>query len=276
WELGRVYIDSAATGFKGNVHVIIPPGQGAVGERTACMRCFYPVQPADDAGAAACTLPGHARTREHCILKGEEMFIRERGAVEDYTAEDLVEIAELARRTSVESPYLDEQTFTAPEVENVVKNKLPAIITVNAVVASILSHEVLKALHRIYERDIGPLLDPPYLEYSARYGIFTPMGIEPDEGCPVCGTGAGVGTLTVTTPTVGGLLEALSGMGIAADGALVTRALDGTVVSRPGGGGDGTPLADLGVSDAERIRVTYREDGERRSVVLEVAVEEDR
>jgi len=269
WRLGKVYIDSAATGFKGNVQLIIPPGAEDVGPRTACLKCFYPVPPADGAAEAACTIPGHARTREHCIIRGEEAFIREHGKRDEYTVEELGRIAVLAHDASVESPHTDEWTFTAPEVENVLMNKLPSVITVNAVVASIQSHEALKVLHRIRGRDIGPPMDPTYIEYSSRYGIFTPVEIGIDPACGACSRGA-ADELPLASWTLGGLLDALDGMGVPAVKALVTRTADGAVVSNFGKGEMDTDLAEMGVRAGECLRISYRAGDERTSIEITV------
>jgi len=271
WRLGRVYIDSAATGFKGNVQIIIPPGAENVGDRTACLKCFYPVPPADGAAEAACTVPGHARTRDHCIIKGEEAFIKRNGKRDGYSIGELGAIADLAHGASVESPHTDEWTFTAPEVENVLMNKLPSVITVNAVVASIQSHEALKVLHRIKGRDIGPPMDPTYIEYSSRYGIFTPVEIEIDPACQTCSRVAG-DELPLASWTLGGLLDALDGMGVPAAKALVTRTSDGVVVSNFGRGDMGGDLGKMGVKAGESLRISYKADGERTNV--EVTIKE--
>ncbi len=271
WRLGKVYIDSAATGFKGNVQVIVPPGVENVAERTACLKCFYPIPPADGAAAAACTVPGHARTRDHCIIKGEEAFIKAHGKREEYSVEDLEIIAGLAHDASVDSPHTDEWTFTAPEVENLLMNKLPSVITVNAVVASLQSHEALKVLHRIKGRDIGPPMDPTYIEYSSQYGILTPVEIEIDPACQSCSRTAG-DELPLASWTLGGLLDAIDGMGVPAEKALITRTSDGAVVSNFGKGDVEADLAGVGVRSGDGLRISYKVDGERTSI--EVTVKE--
>jgi molybdopterin/thiamine biosynthesis adenylyltransferase len=238
WRLGKAYIDSASTGFKGNIQIIIPPNADVVGPRTPCLKCFYPIPPGDGAAEAACTVPGHARTREHCIIKGEETFVKEKGRREDYSISDLETIADMAHQASVDSPHTEEWTFTAPEVENVIMNKLPSVITVNAVVASV-------------------------------YGLFTPVEIGIDPNCQVCSRGV-ADEVGLESWTLGGLLDAIDGLGIPAAKALVTRTADGAVVSNFGKGEVTADLEGIGVKRGDSLRVTYPSGSERASIEITI------
>lgn len=266
-RLRKVYIDGAATGFRGNVQVIVPDGLEQVGKRTPCMRCLYPVPPSDDTGSVACTLPGVARTREHCVLKGEEIFVRKTGKNADYTLDDLKTIAKLARDVSVQSPYLDEQTFSPAEVENIVKNKLPSIVTVNAAISAILSHEVLKALHRLHGGDIGPLMNPPYVEYSASYGLLTQIEMKIDPTCPVCSVPPELSELQVSDLSIKTIMESLEGEGIPVRDAVITRALDGRVLATFGS------ISSSEVRNREIIRITYQDPEGRHQREYQVVLE---
>ncbi len=272
--LGKVYIDSASTGFKGNVQVVVPDDLDVVGDPTPCFRCFYPVPPSDDMWAPACTVPGEARNRAHCILKAEEEYISDHGKKDEYTPDDLTEMAEIARQVSIRSPHLSEEHFKAGDVENTLGNKLPALITVNAVVSAILSHEVLKVLHRIHGHDIGPSIDPSYLEYNAEYGIFTPLEIKRDPECPVCGASEEIEEVLLSGgASIDDLSTALSGYGIEVRKALVTRSLNGALLWPPGKVPDGA-ISDLGLEGSEILRFTYtNSDGQRGQKEIRITME---
>ena len=85
FDLSIPYVDGAATGFKGNILVIIPEGCGIAGEETPCLRCFFPIPPADEKVWVACSIPGQPRSREQCILKAEDEFVKEHGIHKEYS-----------------------------------------------------------------------------------------------------------------------------------------------------------------------------------------------
>jgi hypothetical protein len=66
---------------------------------------------------------------------------------------------------------------------------MPAIQTINAIISSIQSHEILKLLFKVNGGDIGPIMNPPYLNYNGIYGIFDYLDIAKDPNCLHCGEG---------------------------------------------------------------------------------------
>ncbi|UCF08596.1 MAG: ThiF family adenylyltransferase, partial [Thermoplasmata archaeon] len=110
-ELSKPYVDGAATGFKGNVQIIIPDGCGAVSEPTPCLKCFFPIPPADERVYVACSIPGQPRSREQCMLKAEDEFVKERGIHKEYAPNDLQEMAGIASKLSEDSPHCDAEHF---------------------------------------------------------------------------------------------------------------------------------------------------------------------
>ncbi|UCE72812.1 MAG: ThiF family adenylyltransferase, partial [Methanomassiliicoccales archaeon] len=215
YELGIPYVDGAATGFKGNVQVIIPEG-GSIEKETPCLRCFFPIPPADEKVYVACSIPGEPRSREQCILKAEDEFVKEHGIHKEYSRDELDTIASIASRLSRKSPHTEAEEFVAEEVENIIENKIPSILTVNAVISGIVSHEVLKILHKLKGHRIGEIMSPPYLEYSSEYGIFTPIEISKDENCAVCGKKRVKLRLNMKkNSTLGDRVDALKGKGMA-------------------------------------------------------------
>jgi molybdopterin/thiamine biosynthesis adenylyltransferase len=258
-ELSIPYVDGAATGFKGNVQVIIPADSEISGEQTPCLRCFFPIPPADEKVYVACSIPGEPRSREQCILKAEDEFVKEHGIHKEYSNIELVEIAAIAHKLSKESPHTNEERFIPEEVENVIKNKIPSILTVNAVISGIVSHEALKIIHKLKGHDIGEIMFPPYLEYSSAFGIFTSVELTKDENCPVCGEKRAKLHLRMgKDSTLGDLLSALRKEGVALpERALITKVIDGSVILAPNQKIQDKKLVTLSIQNHDILRATY-------------------
>jgi ubiquitin-activating enzyme E1 C len=258
-ELCIPYVDGAATGFKGNVQIIVPHGCGFETEPTPCLRCFFPIPPADEKVYVACSLPGQPRSREQCMLKAEDEFVKEHGVHKLYSQEDLRVIAQIAHDLSKESPHTPEEDFSPEEVENVIENKIPSILTVNAVISGIVSHEVLKILHKQKDHSIGEIMSPSYLEYSSEYGIFTPIEIAKDENCPICGKKEKKLLLVLkSNSTLDDLRVALNENGVdIGDMALITKVIDGTVIMAPGQDVLDKKLKELSIQNHDILRATY-------------------
>jgi molybdopterin/thiamine biosynthesis adenylyltransferase len=258
-ELGIPYIDGAATGFKGNVQVIIPENSGISGAWTPCLRCFFPIPPADEKVWVACSIPGQPRSREQCILKAEDEFVKIHGIHKEYSNIELKKIASIAHKLSIESPHTNEEIFIPEEVENVIRNKIPSILTVNAVISGIVSHEILKIIHKLKGYDIGEIMSPPYLEYSSAFGIFTPVELTRDENCPVCGKPITKLRIRVNkNSTLSDMLLALKKKGIdLPQTALITKVIDGRVILAPNQDVQNKKLTTLSLQNHDILRATY-------------------
>jgi molybdopterin/thiamine biosynthesis adenylyltransferase len=263
-ELSKPYVDGAATGFKGNVQVIIPKGCDIAPNPTPCLRCFFPVPPADEKVYMACSIPGEPRSREQCILKAEDEFVREHGIRKEYSESDLESIAHKASEFSATSPHTQPEEFLPEEVENIIKNKIPSILTVNAVISGIVSHEVLKIIHRLEHLDIGELMSPPYIEYNSWYGIFTPVEIARDENCAVCGRERVSLVLEMKSDSIlNDIFNSLRKEGFDLPNAvLLTRVIDGNVISAMGQDSKTRNLNKLGIKNRDILRATYASQGE--------------
>ncbi len=259
FQLCKPYVDGAATGFKGNVQVIIPNGCIIGLPPMPCLRCFFPVPPADEKVYVACSIPGQPRSREQCILKAEDEFVKEHGVHKEYSDAELEKIATIAQHLSEESPHTKAETFIPEEVENVIENKIPSILTVNAVMSGIVSHEVLKILHRLKGSDIGEIMTPSYLEYNSEFGIFTPVEISKDENCAVCSKGRVELRVRMKKDSqLDDLFFALAAEGIdLPDTALITKVFNGAVIHAPNQGGQHRSLEELSIQNHDILRATY-------------------
>ncbi|TFG07133.1 MAG: hypothetical protein EU539_05860 [Promethearchaeota archaeon] len=185
--------------------------------QTPCYRCLVPVPPADDKLVAACTLKGIPRNRNHCVIKAEVDFEKKYDHKPDLDDDDDVlklkdlaqeELEKLRRRIFNENVPPEkkdqltseeieewkqniEETFGPDykfeEMENILGNKIAAIQTVSSVIASIQSQEALKLLFRVKGRNIGPPMDPPYVNYNGVFGQFDHLEIVKRDDCLACG-----------------------------------------------------------------------------------------
>jgi len=199
-------------------------------DQTACYRCLVPIPPPDDKLVAACTLKGIPRNRNHCVLKAELNFEKEFGRLPDLDSDDdifkLMEFAqkelELLQERVFKENVSDEQLLTLSEeeiqewkenihdtfgpdylfedMENILGNKIAAIQTVSSIIASIQSQEALKLIFRTKGRDIGPPMDPPYVNYSGIYGIFEQIPVFKRNDCIDCGDVEGEENLSIVVP----------------------------------------------------------------------------
>ena len=197
---------------------------------TPCYRCLVPIPPADDKLVAACTLKGLPRNRNHCVIKAEVNFEKEYGFKPDMNVDDDVvklkalaqkELEELRTRVfneNVSPEKLDalnteevqewkeniKQTFGADykfeEMENILGNKIAAIQSVSSIISSIQSQEALKLLFRLHGRNIGPPMDPPYVNYNGVYGQFDHLDIIKRDDCLACGNIEGEENVQIVVP----------------------------------------------------------------------------
>ena len=199
-------------------------------DQTPCYRCLIPIPPADDKLVAACTLKGLPRNRNHCVIKAEVNFEKEMGHKPDLNIDDeVLKLKELAqeelrklrervfnenvppeKRESLTPEEIQEwknnikETFGSDykfeEMENILGNKIAAVQTVSSIISSIESQEALKLLFRVNGRNIGPPMDPPYVNYNGVYGQFDALDITKREDCLACGIIEGEENVHIVVP----------------------------------------------------------------------------
>ncbi len=199
-------------------------------DQTPCYRCLVPIPPADDKLVAACTLKGLPRNRNHCVIKAEVVFEKEYGHKPDLNNDDEVlklkelateELEKLKERIFNENIPTEKKESLTPEeikewkdnieetfgpdynfeeMENILGNKIAAIQTVSSIISSIESQEALKLLFRVKGRNIGPPMDPPYVNYNGVYGLFDHLNIIRSEDCLACGNIEGEENVQIVVP----------------------------------------------------------------------------
>ena len=211
-------------------------------DQTPCYRCLVPIPPADDKLVAACTLKGLPRNRNHCVIKAEVDFEKVHGHKPDMNNDDEVlklkeiaqeELKKLRQRVFNENVPPEniealsseeiqewkkniEETFGVDykfeEMENILGNKIAAIQTVSSIISSIQSQEALKLLFRVNGRNIGPPMNPAYINYNGVYGQFDALDIMKREDCLACGKIIGEENVQIVVPfdaNVGYIFEAM-------------------------------------------------------------------
>ncbi len=199
-------------------------------DQTPCYRCLVPIPPADDKLVAACTLKGLPRNRNHCVIKAEVDFEKHYGHKPDLNTD--VEVLKLKELASEELEKLRERVFNEnvppekletltseeiqvwrknikesfgpdykfEEMENILGNKIAAIQTVSSIISSIESQEALKLLFRVKGRNIGPPMDPSYINYNGVYGQFDALNITKRKDCLACGDIEGEENVQIVVP----------------------------------------------------------------------------
>lgn len=199
-------------------------------DQTPCYRCLVPVPPADDKLVAACTLKGLPRNRNHCVIKAEVDFEKIHDHKPDMdNDEDVLKLKEIAQEElrklrervfneNVPSEKLATlmpeeiqewkdnikdtfgSDFKFEEMENILGNKIAAIQSVSSIISSIQSQEALKLLFRSKGKNIGPPMNPPYINYNGVYGQFDALDIMKREDCLACGKIIGEENVQIVVP----------------------------------------------------------------------------
>lgn len=131
-------VDGGVSGYHGHIYTIFP-------YQNACYECDpLPVMESDE--MAACTVVGIPRKRIHCVFKGDmafkEKFDRDPNP-KDIT--DIKFIQKVANELVIKYDFLPE--YTEDDIVKILDRHDPGIITINAVISALQSHEAVKILH---------------------------------------------------------------------------------------------------------------------------------
>ncbi|MFX0003078.1 MAG: ThiF family adenylyltransferase [Candidatus Hodarchaeota archaeon] len=131
-------VDGGVSGYHGHVYTIFP-------YKNACYECNpLPVGESDE--MAACTVVGVPRKRIHCVFKGDmafkEKFDRDPNPKD---INDIKFIQKVANELVKKHNFLPD--YTKDDIVKIIDRHDPGIITINAVISALQSHEVIKILH---------------------------------------------------------------------------------------------------------------------------------
>ena len=132
-------VDGGVVGYHGHIYTIFP-------YENACFEC-YPMPEAEMDDMAACTVVGVPRKRVHCVFKAYLSFMEqfERDEADPNNIKHINFIQKEANELATRYNFLP--LFSQAEIIQLIDIHDPAIITINAVISALQSHEVIKILH---------------------------------------------------------------------------------------------------------------------------------
>ena len=177
---GKPLVDGGVAGYSGHVYTIFPG-------KNACYECYpTPVPPMDD--MAACTVVGIPRKRVHCAFKASMAFKDAYNRDPDFkNADDVAFLQQYANDLVTKHDFLPE--YTMGEIVKALDRHDPGIITVNAVIAALESHETIKILHWLKGNGNAKLGNPvmDYVVFNAMTMKFYHIEKHRNPGCRQCG-----------------------------------------------------------------------------------------
>ncbi|MHA1917644.1 MAG: ThiF family adenylyltransferase [Candidatus Ranarchaeia archaeon] len=187
----KIFIDGGLEGYIGRVQYIGP-------RKTACLICHNPEAPSETTLIEPCALVGIPRKREHCVWKAVYEYSEKNGKEPEET--DYQAITEIHKMSDSFAKEYKYEVFTELEIKMILWNKIPNIITVNAIIAGIQSQQALLSLHlkstklnNKNQESRKNLLEsnrigiPSLTFYNGLINRFVTESIDRDDSCPICG-----------------------------------------------------------------------------------------
>lgn len=170
--------DGGVSGYHGHMYTIFP-------YENACYECNpLPVQENDE--MAACTVVGIPRKRIHCVFKGNMKFQDEfEKDPNPKNEKDIEFIREEANR--LVNQYNFQPEFSKADVVKIIDRHDPGIITINAVISALQSHETIKILHWLRDNDALGKPIKTYMIFNAMTMKFYHIEKKLNLDCMQCG-----------------------------------------------------------------------------------------
>ena len=131
-------VDGGISDYYGHIYTIFP-------YQNACYEC-NPLPEGKSDEMAACTVVGVPRKRIHCLFKGDmafkENFDRDPNPKD---INDIKFIQKVANELVNKHNFLPE--YTEDDIVKIIDRHDPGIITINAIISALQSHEAVKILH---------------------------------------------------------------------------------------------------------------------------------
>ena len=172
-------VDGGVAGYHGHIYTVFP-------YENACYECNpLPVAEMDD--MAACTVVGIPRKRIHCVFKGNMAF-KEKNDEQDPDPKNIEHvnfIQDYANELAKKHGFLP--LFTKDEIIKIIDFHEPGIITINAVISAIQSHETIKILHWLKGNEALGEPVKSYVIFNAMTLKFYPIEKKRNQNCLQCG-----------------------------------------------------------------------------------------
>jgi len=185
-------IDGASEGFFGRMRVVLPG-------LTACLGCFDPVPPDETRTLdVPCTLVGKPRRREHCGWIALYRFNQQFDRMPTESTKDVECLYVSAKEVSIKHGF---NPLNHQEIRELLVAHTPSLITVNTVIAGLMTSEILKTLffskkeqgtERLQKelellRSAARFSIPALTVYSALTGTCINYDQAKDPDCNTCG-----------------------------------------------------------------------------------------
>ena len=174
----KTLVDGGISGYHGHVYTVFP-------YKNACYECNpLPVGESDE--MAACTVVGVPRKRIHCLFKGDMAFKEEFDRDPNpKNINDMKFIQKIANELVNTHNFLPE--YTEDDVVKIIDRHDPGIITINAAISALQSHEVIKILH--WKKGHKGLGEPikSYVIFNAITMMFYHIEKKRNPECSQCG-----------------------------------------------------------------------------------------
>lgn len=171
-------VDGGVSGYHGHLYTIFP-------YENACYECNpLPVGESDE--MAACTVVGIPRKRIHCVFKGDMAFKEKFDRDPDpKNVNDIKFIQEVANDLVKKHDF--PPLYTKSDIVKILDRHDPGIITINAIISALESHEAVKILH--WQKGQTALGEPvkEYIIFNAMTMKFYAIEKKRNPQCAQCG-----------------------------------------------------------------------------------------
>jgi molybdopterin/thiamine biosynthesis adenylyltransferase len=182
----KILVDAGTAHYNGHIYCIIPYDN-------ACFDCDE-IREREQEDLGACTLVGVPRKKIHCILKGKLKYEADHdGREPDIWSESDMKYVQDYCNQLVSEHFPQEKPYSVDEIIKIIDHHEPTVITINAVMASLQSQEVVKILHHIHtpeEKQRLGSLNKNYIIYNGLTGKFFEIQKPRNPNCLTCGPDA--------------------------------------------------------------------------------------
>ncbi len=170
-------VDGGVSGYHGHIYTIFP-------FENACFEC-NPLPTAESDEMAACTVVGIPRKRVHCLFKANMLYKDKFG--DDPNLKKIEEINFIQQETnSLVKKYNFLPTFSKSEIIKILDRHDPGIITINAIISALQSHETIKILHWLNKKDSLGIPIKSYIIFNAMTMKFYQIEKKRNPTCIQC------------------------------------------------------------------------------------------
>ncbi len=177
-RFGKPLVDGGVAGYHGHFYTVFP-------HDNACYEC-NPLPIAEMNEMAACTVVGIPRKRVHCVFKASMAFTEQhKQEPNPKNVEHVKFLKQYANELVKKHDFYP--LFTNDEIVKIIDRHDPGIITINAVISAMQSHEAVKILHWMRGNTSLGVPVKTYLIYNAMTQKLYAVEKKRNPNCRQCG-----------------------------------------------------------------------------------------